>query len=103
MLKKKGIIVLDGDSQNMLSQLNRRQEVVKSSLTRTVTLVNKFNPAVEEFSLLNFRQEELSQINHKFDEIQGEIELLMKSRMMPKRKEKNLKQNITKYDPEYKS
>lgn len=69
-------MVLDELSQKMLTDLKRKRGVIKGSLTRIITFVNKFDPVEHAVSLLDFRQEELPQINRKFDAIQCEIELI---------------------------
>lgn len=69
-------MVLDESSQKMLTDLKRKRGVIKASLTRIITFVNKFDPVEHAISLLDFRQEELPQINRKFDAIQCEIELI---------------------------
>jgi len=69
-------MVLDESSQKMLADMKRKRGVVKASLTRIKTFVNKFDPREQAISLLEFRQEELPQINRKFDDIQAEIELI---------------------------
>lgn len=45
-------------------------------LTRVRTFLSRFDPTEHAISLLEFRQEELPQINRKFDDIQCEIELI---------------------------
>lgn len=69
-------MVLDGETSKLLSELKRKRGVVKAALTRTLKFIGNFDPKVEALSLLEFRQEELPQINRKFDDIQVEIELL---------------------------
>lgn len=69
-------MTLDESQQQTLTHLKRKRGVVKASLTRVRTFVSKFNPRDDAITLLEFRQEELPQINRKFDEIQCEIELL---------------------------
>jgi len=66
----------DEDQQKVLVDLKRKRGVVKASLTRTRTFVSKFVPGEQAVSLLEFRQEELPQLNRKFDEIQSQIELI---------------------------
>lgn len=67
---------LDEDNQKIMSDLKRKRGVVKASLTRVQTFINKFNPREDSIALLEFRQEELPMINRKFDEIQCQIELI---------------------------
>ena len=69
-------MVLDEREQKVLSDLKRKRGVVKSSLTRLQNFITKFNPREEPITLLEFRQEELPQINRKFDDIQCQIELI---------------------------
>jgi len=69
-------MVLDADTMKVLSELRRKRGVVKGALTRTLKFINSFDPMTEALSLLEFRQEELPQINKKFDDVQSEIELL---------------------------
>lgn len=56
--------------------MKRKRGVIKASLTRIITFVNKFDYREHSILLLAFRQKELPQINRKFDAIQSEIELL---------------------------
>jgi hypothetical protein len=67
---------LDESQQEVLKNLIRKRGAIKAALTRVRTFINKFNPREEAITLLKFRQEELPQINKKFDDIQCEIELL---------------------------
>lgn len=67
---------LDERQQEELKNLIRKRGAIKAALTRVRTFINKFNPREEAITLLQFRQEELPQINKKFDDIQCEIELL---------------------------
>jgi len=67
---------LDKTTQKVLVDLRRKRDFIKASLTRIVTIIHRFNPREQAISLLNFRQEELPRINHKFDAIQSEIERL---------------------------
>jgi len=69
-------MVLDDNEQKALADLKRKRGVIKASLTRVRTFVTKFDPTQQVISLLEFRQEELPQINQKFDDIQSQIELL---------------------------
>ncbi|XP_050431415.1 uncharacterized protein LOC126839984 [Adelges cooleyi] len=69
-------MVLDENAQKLLTELKRKRGVVKASLTRVRTFISKFDPSEQALSLLEFRQEELPQINRKFDGIQCEIELI---------------------------
>lgn len=69
-------MVLDESSQKCLADLKRKRGVIKASLTRVQNFVSKFNPREESITLVEFRQEELPQINRKFDDIQCEIELI---------------------------
>jgi hypothetical protein len=67
---------LDELDQKVLSDLKRKRGVIKASLTRIRTFLNKFNVREDSITLLEFRQEELPTINRKFDDIQVQIELL---------------------------
>jgi len=67
---------LDEDQQKVLVDLERKRGVIKASLTRSQTFLSKFISSEQAVSLLEFRQEELPQINRKFDEIQSQIELI---------------------------
>lgn len=69
-------MVLEDSEKKVLGDLKRRRGVVKASLTRVQTFINKFNPRDDPISLLEFRQEELPQINRKIDIVQCEIELI---------------------------
>lgn len=60
---------LDDDQQKVLANLKKKRAVIKASLTRVRTFVSKFDPLEQAVSLLEFRQEELPQINRKFDDI----------------------------------
>lgn len=64
---------MDEAQKKVLNDLIRKRGVIKASLTRVRTFVNKFNPREDAITLLQFRQEELPNISKKFDEIQGEI------------------------------
>jgi len=64
------------DNQRDLLGLRRRRGVIKGSLTRIKTFVKDFNTNNQPMSLLEFRQDELPQINRKFDDVQSQIELL---------------------------
>lgn len=68
-------MVLEETPLKVLVDLRRKRGVIKAALTRISNFVKTFDPKVEAVSLLDFRQEELPQINKKFDEIQTEIEL----------------------------
>jgi len=59
-----------------LAELRRKRGVVKAALTRAQTFVSNFVIGEQAVSLLEFRQEELPQINRKFDDIQSQIELI---------------------------
>lgn len=69
-------MVLDESEQKALSDLKRKRGVIKAALTRAQKFVTKFDPKVESIALLEFRQEELPQINRKFDDVQCQIELI---------------------------
>jgi len=69
-------MALDAEALKVLSELKRKRGVVKAALTRTLKFIGNFDARVEALSLLEFRQEELPQINKKFDDVQVEIELL---------------------------
>jgi len=69
-------MTLEEDTKRSLSELKRKRETIKADLTRVHTFLNNFDPTVQAVSLLEFRQEELPQINRKFDEIQCQIELI---------------------------
>lgn len=60
----------------MLADLKRQRGVVKSALTCAQTFVSKFIIGEQPVSLLEFRQEELPQINKKFDDILNQIKLI---------------------------
>jgi len=70
-------MVLDENEQKALTDLKRKRGVINASLTRIRTFVTKFDPTQQAVSLLEFRQEELPQINRKFDDVQSQIELLV--------------------------
>ena len=70
-------MVLDENEQKALTDLKRKRGVIKASLTRIRTFVTRFDPTQQAVSLLEFRQEELPQINRKFDDVQSQIELLV--------------------------
>ncbi|XP_022180211.1 uncharacterized protein LOC111040586 [Myzus persicae] len=55
--------------------LKRRRGVIKGSLTRIRSFIRDFNLRDQPISLIEFRQDELPQINKKFDEVQSQIEL----------------------------
>lgn len=63
---------LDDVQQKVLTDLKRKRGVVKASLTRIRKFVNKFKVRENAITLLEFRQEELPQIN-RFDDIQCQI------------------------------
>lgn len=67
---------LDESQAKVLADLKRKRGVIKASLTRVQTFINKFNPREDAITLLEFRQEELPHINRKFDDIQCQIELI---------------------------
>lgn len=67
---------LDDSEKKAVSDLKRKRGVVKAALTRIRTFVRNFNPREQSISLLEFRQEELPQLNRKFDDIQCQIELI---------------------------
>ncbi|XP_060836335.1 uncharacterized protein LOC132918997 [Rhopalosiphum padi] len=69
-------MVLDESVQKVLGDLRRKRGVIKASLTRIQTYISKFNPREDPVTLLEFRQEELPQINRKFDDVQCQIELI---------------------------
>jgi len=69
-------MALDAEALKVLSELKRKQGVVKAALTRTLKFIGNFDAKVETLSLLEFRQEELPQINRKFYDVQVEKELL---------------------------
>jgi len=69
-------MALDENEKKVLSNLKKRRGVVKAALTRVQTFITKFNPRDDAIALLKFRQEELPQINRKFDDVQCEIELI---------------------------
>lgn len=60
----------------LLIELKRKRGVVKAALTRAHNFVSKFVIGEQPVSVLEFRQEELPQINRKFDDIQTQIELI---------------------------
>jgi len=64
---------LDDQQLKMLADLKMKRAVVKASLTPVKTFISKFFLSEQPIS---FRQEELSLINRKFDDVQAEIELL---------------------------
>jgi len=49
---------------------------VKAALTRARMFVESFDLETQAISLLEFREEELTQINKKFDDVQVEIEMI---------------------------
>lgn len=67
---------LDEEQQKVLTDLKRKRGVIKAALTRVQTFISKFDPLQQAISLIGFRQEELPQINRKFDDIQTQIELI---------------------------
>lgn len=69
-------MILEDSEKKILSDLRRRRGVVKASLTRVQTFINNLNSRDDPITLLEFRQEELPQINRKFDDVQCEIELI---------------------------
>lgn len=69
-------MVLDDNDRKVLSDLRRKRGVVKASLTRIRTFVQSFRPTVDAITLLEFRQEQLPEVNRKFDDIQSQIELI---------------------------
>ena len=69
-------MALDENMDKVLGELRRKRGVVKASLTRARRFVENFDSDTQAISLLEFRQEELPQINKRFDEVQCEIELL---------------------------
>ncbi|CAI6352353.1 unnamed protein product [Macrosiphum euphorbiae] len=68
--------MLEEDKKKTLADLKRKRGTIKAALTRVHTFVNNFDPIDQAVSLLEFRQEELPQINRRFDEIQCQIELI---------------------------
>jgi len=64
------------DVQKELTTLKRRRGVIKGSLTRIRKFIKDFNAKEQPISLLEFRQDELPQINKKFDDVQSQIELI---------------------------
>jgi len=62
-------MALDENEKKALGNLKKRRGVVKAALTRVQTFITKFNPRNDAIALLEFRQEELPQINRQFDEI----------------------------------
>lgn len=69
-------MVLDEDNEKQVILLRKKRGVVKASLTRLRKFVNEFDHNEQSISLLEFRQEELPNINKKFDAVQCEIELI---------------------------
>lgn len=69
-------MVLDDTDKKVLGDLRRKRGVVKASLTRFRTFVQNFRPSVDAITLLEFRQEQLPEVNRKFDDIQCQIELI---------------------------
>ncbi|XP_008185105.1 uncharacterized protein LOC103309988 [Acyrthosiphon pisum] len=69
-------MVLDDSDKKVLGDLRRKRGVVKASLTRIRTFVQNFRPAVDAITLLEFRQEQLPEVNRKFDDVQSQIELI---------------------------
>lgn len=67
---------LDEIQQQGLNDLIRKRGVVKAALTRVRTFMSKFNPREDAITLLQFRQEELPQLNKMFEDIQSQIELI---------------------------
>lgn len=64
------------DSKRTISELRRTRGVVKASLTRVRTFIERFNPEEQALSLLEFRQEELPRICKKFEDVQSQLELI---------------------------
>lgn len=64
------------DVQKDLTALRKRRGVIKRSLTRMRKFVIEFEKKEQQISLLEFRQDELPQINKKYDDVQSQIELL---------------------------
>lgn len=58
-------MVLDESSQKLVSDLRRKRGVIKASLTRIRTFISKFNPREDAISLLEFRQEEFTNLQSK--------------------------------------
>lgn len=56
-------MTLDEGQEETLTHLKRKWAVVKASLIRVRTFVSKFNSTEHAVCLLEFRQEELPQIN----------------------------------------
>ncbi|XP_027839404.2 uncharacterized protein LOC114121329 [Aphis gossypii] len=69
-------MALDEDNEKQMIALRKRRGVVKASLTRLRNFVKEFDHNEQSISLLEFRQEELPNINKKFDAVQCEIELI---------------------------
>ncbi|XP_060861782.1 uncharacterized protein LOC132938783 [Metopolophium dirhodum] len=69
-------MVLDEDNEKQMILLRKKRGVVKASLTRLRNFVKEFDHNEQSISLLEFRQEELPNINKKFDAVQCEIELI---------------------------
>lgn len=69
--------MMDENNQKVLSDMKKKRGVVKGSLTRMKNFVSNFDSDLDDIALLEFRQEELPQINRKFDDIQSQIELLV--------------------------
>jgi len=64
------------EAQKDLLGLRKRRGVIKEFLTRIKTFIRCFDTNEQPMSLLEFRQDELPQINKKFDDVQSQIELL---------------------------
>jgi len=62
--------------QKDIAMLKRRRGVIKGSLTRIRNFIRDFNPRDQPISLLEFRQDELPQINKKFDNVKSQIDLI---------------------------
>lgn len=69
-------MALDESNQKLLNDLKTRRRVVKCSLTRMRTFVTKVQTEDCAVSELEFRQEQLPQINKNYDDVQSQIELL---------------------------
>jgi len=69
-------IMHSGEELKMLAELKKKRGIVKAALTRAHNFVSKFVIGEQSASVLEFRQEELPQLNKKFDDIQTQIELI---------------------------
>lgn len=67
------MMALDEDNEKQMIALRKKRGEVKASLTRLRKFVKEFDHNEQSISLLEFRQEELPNINKKF---QCEIELI---------------------------